>query len=743
MKRIQIFIVLFYTFCKLISAQDPFITTWHTQTSNEQITIPVQPGLTYSYDIDWENDGTYDKTDVTGAISHMYPTAGDHQIAIRYDFPAIYINNSGDKDKLISIDQWGDIEWQSMEAAFYGASKMVHFAIDTPNLTQVTVMSNMFREVSNFNGSIGHWDVSNMTSFLNTFRGTNFNQDISGWDVSNVVNMAGMFREASAFDQDISYWDISKVTDMVAMLFQSNMSIANYDKLLYRWAKQDVRSGVSLGASGIYYCISKPARDSLSMVHGWTISDEGQSCSAPRPFVTTWRTTMPNETITIPTNSNYTYNYNVDWDGDGVYDSIAVTGDITHNYIQSGYHTITIEGDFPAIHINNQGDKTKIINIDQWGDIAWRTMEAAFYGASNLNSDAYDNPYLNAVTDLSNMLHGCRVFNDDIGDWDVSRANYMNGMFAAALKFNQDIGGWDVRNVRNMEFMLSYAAKFNQDISSWNVCNVSDMGGMFESAYNFNQDISSWNVGNVLDMGGMFFEAKNFNQDISSWKVDSVRNMESMFCRAEKFNRDISSWNVGKVTYMHGMFSGAENFNQDLGDWDISGVTSISYMFFSALNFNQDLGDWDISGVEYFDRMLDNSGLSQYNYDQTLIAWSQQAVMAGRSLGADGLSYCFAEDARLDLMNNHGWTISEDLKNCDNAQPCATTQLNTWIGPTTGDWNVAANWYLQYVPLPCNDVLIPTGHTVTLSGDAECFSLEVEQGAVLEVLDNELTVWSL
>ena len=751
----------------MLSAQDPFITTWHTKTANEQITIPVQPGLTYRYDIDWENDGAYDMTDVIGAISYIYPTAGDHQIAIRYDFPAIYINNSGDKDKLISIDQWGDIEWQSMEAAFYGASKMVHFAIDTPNLTQVTVMSDMFREASNFNGSIGHWDVSNVTHFLNTFRSTDFNQDISGWDVSNVVNMAGMFREASAFDQDISYWDISKVTDMVAMLFQSNMSIANYDKLLYRWAKQDVRSGVSLGASGIYYCISKPARDSLSMVHGWTISDEGQSCSAPRPFVTTWRTTMPNESITIPTNSNYTYNYNVDWDGDGVYDSIAVTGDITHSYIQPGYHTITIEGGFPAIHINNQGDKTKIINIDQWGDIFWRTMEAAFQGAINLNSDAYDNPYLYAVSDLSNMFRGCEVFNDVIGDWDVSRANYMNSMFFDASSFDQDIGEWDVHNVRDMSFMLgaenfnqdiscwkvdnvrdmsgmfAFAENFNQDISSWNVGNVSNMSSMFLYADNFNQDISSWNVGNVSNMSAMFAYALNFNQDISSWEVDSVQDMRIMFSNAEDFNQDISSWNVANVSNMSHMFSGAINFNQDISSWDVGKVTSMVVMFSGAENFNQDLGDWDISGVENFNRMLDSSGLSQYNYDQTLIGWSQQAVMAGKSLGADGLRYCFAEDARLDLMNNHGWTISEDLKNCDNAQPCATTQLNTWIGPTTGDWNVAANWYLQYVPLPCNDVLIPTGNTVTLSGDGECFSLEVEQGAVLEVLGYELNVWSL
>ena len=36
------------------------------------------------------------------------------------------------------------------------------------------------------------------------------------------------------------------------------------------------------------------------------------------------------------------------------------------------------------------------------------------------------------------------AFNQDIGDWDVSRVVYMNDMFLGASAFNQDIGDWDV-----------------------------------------------------------------------------------------------------------------------------------------------------------------------------------------------------------------------------------------------------------------------------------------------------------
>ena len=39
----------------------------------------------------------------------------------------------------------------------------------------------------------------------------------------------------------------------------------------------------------------------------------------------TWRTTSPNETITIPTAPGETYNYEVDWEGLGVFEEPTTT----------------------------------------------------------------------------------------------------------------------------------------------------------------------------------------------------------------------------------------------------------------------------------------------------------------------------------------------------------------------------------------------------------------------------------
>ena len=61
---------------------------------------------------------------------------------------------------------------------------------------------------------IANWDVSNVTTMVETFRSNDFLSDISSWDVSNVTNMDGILSYAYDFNQDIGKWDVSNVTSM-------------------------------------------------------------------------------------------------------------------------------------------------------------------------------------------------------------------------------------------------------------------------------------------------------------------------------------------------------------------------------------------------------------------------------------------------------------------------------------------------------------------------------------------------
>ena len=109
-----------------------FITTWKTDnagsSNDDQITIPTT-GAGYNYDVDWGD--TNSNTGVTGSITHTYASAGTYTVSISGAFPRIYFANGGDKLKILSVEQWGDIAWSSMDYAFWGCSNLVVNATDS------------------------------------------------------------------------------------------------------------------------------------------------------------------------------------------------------------------------------------------------------------------------------------------------------------------------------------------------------------------------------------------------------------------------------------------------------------------------------------------------------------------------------------------------------------------------------------------------------------------------------------
>ncbi|MDO1501446.1 BspA family leucine-rich repeat surface protein [Winogradskyella maritima] len=209
----------------------PFVTQWRTDTNDQEITIRTNPNLTdYDYSIDW-GDGTIENNLSNDAI-HTYANAGTYIVEISGDFPAIF-SQTGDFDntlKLISIDSWGDIQWQSMQAAFRECRNLEYNATDVPDLSQVTDMSSMFQTFGSsiFNGDLDDWDVSNVTNMNNIFaRATSFNSDLNNWDVRNVNDMDEMFANAENFNGDISDWNVGNVITMRSMFFSASAFNSN------------------------------------------------------------------------------------------------------------------------------------------------------------------------------------------------------------------------------------------------------------------------------------------------------------------------------------------------------------------------------------------------------------------------------------------------------------------------------------------------------------------------------------
>ena len=182
-----------------------FVTTWKTTTANEEIMIPTD-GMGGSYTVTWGDASI--STHVVGDQIHVYKEPGTYLVSIYGDFTRIYLPYHPENSlKLLSIEQWGDIRWESMRGAFNGATNMVYRATDTPNLSAVTDTSEMLRFALRFNGNLSNWDVSSVTDMSDMFSIAGaFNGDISTWNVSSVTDMSNMFLATNSFDQNLGNW---------------------------------------------------------------------------------------------------------------------------------------------------------------------------------------------------------------------------------------------------------------------------------------------------------------------------------------------------------------------------------------------------------------------------------------------------------------------------------------------------------------------------------------------------------
>ena len=219
-------------------SQNPFITTWKTDnpgTSNStSITIPTTGGG-YNYDVDWNDDGTYDELGIMGDVTHDFGTAGTYTIRIRGAFPRIYFNGSGDREKLLDISQWGTIGWTSMEAAFSSCVNLNISATDLPDLSGVTSMASMFFGCSSLDGpaNIGTWNTGTVTNMRSMFFGADlFNQLIGTWNTAAVTDMTTMFFGDESFNQNLGDWVLNASVIMSNMLTSTGMDCANYSATL-------------------------------------------------------------------------------------------------------------------------------------------------------------------------------------------------------------------------------------------------------------------------------------------------------------------------------------------------------------------------------------------------------------------------------------------------------------------------------------------------------------------------------
>ena len=244
-------------------------------------------------------------------------------------------------------------------------------------------------------------------------------------------------------------------------------------------------------------------------------------------FITTWRTTSSNETITIPT-SGGGYNYDISTSDGQTFTSI--TGSQAITFATAGNYDVSISGDFPAFFISNGIDKDKLIDIKQWGNIVWSSFKSAFFGCSNLVGSFTDAPNLANVTNFESAFRDCSSFSANLSTWDVSNITTISNTFKNCSSFSANLSTWDVSNVTsfNSTFIIFGATAPSTPVSgldSWDMSSATNINGMLRNQVNYNEDLSSWNVSNVTNMSNTFFGSTSFDQNLSSWDIANVTNL--------------------------------------------------------------------------------------------------------------------------------------------------------------------------------------------------------------------------
>lgn len=399
-------------------AQEPFVTTWEVYDSDLDIEIPTI-GDGYNYTIEFGDGASVNN--VTGNISHTYAAPGIYTISISGDFPRIYLYEAEDTYRLRTIEQWGDIEWQSMNNAFRGCTNLILNATDAPDLSQVTDLSAMFQQAEAMNTSIEHWDVSSITNMSHMFdEALDFNQPLNDWDVSNVTDMSYMFYGAGNtlpdfrpdFNQPLNNWDVSSVTDMSYMFsytFYFNQPIDNWDTSnvitmgrMFSWAQRFNQN-----------------------IDSWDVSNV--------------------------TNMSYMF---------------LVAGDFNQPLNSWDVSNVTnMSGMFRSAFAFNQPlNNWDVSNVT---NMASMFRETFLWATSSFNQPIGDWDVSN-VLDMSFMFAAeDSPFDQPLNNWDVSNVLDMSGMFSRANNFNQPLNSWDVSNVEDFGIMFSNAASFNQDLSDW------------------------------------------------------------------------------------------------------------------------------------------------------------------------------------------------------------------------------------------------------------------------------------
>ena len=253
----------------------PFVTMWRIPVGGETVILPMSG--THDVTIDW-GDGVIEDNVVMINPTHTYAAVGDYNISINGSCDNWAFDNTGQREKIIGISQWGNLQgMHDWSNAFFGCFNLETVtATDSP--TAPVSFDSMFLACTALvmPPETGWWDTRTLRTTAHMFDGCssmieapdtrnwftaallNTNHmfstcgvmatapSVETWVTNQIADMSHMFADCSAMTEtpDVSGWDTSGATNMTSWM--RGCSALTIEPDVEFWATQNVVSMASM-----------------------------------------------------------------------------------------------------------------------------------------------------------------------------------------------------------------------------------------------------------------------------------------------------------------------------------------------------------------------------------------------------------------------------------------------------------------------------------------------------------------
>ena len=598
-------------------------------------------------------------------------------------------NVNGSVDALLTIEQWGNSQFQSLNSAFSQCSNLIIPSTikDKPDLSRCQDMSNAFRDCKKLTqvDPKGNWDVSKVEQMGQMFANSYLFDDanLSKWNVSKVKNFSQFLSQCSAFSGDLGSWDVSGCQNFSSMFRGcaefTGHGLENWKvgrgiyframfhsclALNFNPAGWDISKTSDL--SSMFYKCQKLGSGSVTVdftawaprvKHVKDFSDMFRGC---RYFtgkgVATWLMDKNNKAVNLSGMFAECEKFVEDlslWKVDNV-ENMAALFDNCKSYNGKGLEKWNVSNvkDMSCMFRSNNNNKA---DLKDWDVSHVENMSYMFADCSDIKTD-FSHWKTGACKNFRRMFSNCRSFNSKIDFWDVSQGVDFSGMLESCTSFNRDLSAWVLSKAQFTERMFAFCTSFNSDISYWDVSNVTNATGMFMGCRSFQKDLSKWSFKNLQEMEMMFRSATLFDSDLGRWDVSHVRKMDSAFAYATSFRGvGLDTWNVGECVGFSATFKECKNFSGDLSKWDMKSAEDLSFMFREASVGKTNFRTWDVSNVRdveglFYKAVGEIEDVSQWNTSscanmkdvfteakgmEYALEWDLSALPANAEIGLD------------------------------------------------------------------------------------------------------------